>query len=59
VIEAAFRRWLGQLVAVVTVILALVSAVILLVNFFWPVVIASILLLGTYLLWDNLRELWT
>jgi hypothetical protein len=59
IIEAAFRRWLGQLVAFVTAVLTLVAAGILLVEFFWIIVVVLVVLVGGYLIWENLRELWT
>ena len=37
--------------------LALIAALILLYEFFWPVLIAAVLAIGFYLLWDNLREI--
>jgi len=58
VLEAAFRRWLGQLVVLVTVVLALVAAVIILINFFQPIVIGLVVLMALYILWENLREMW-
>ncbi len=56
-IEAGFRRQLARLVTSVTIGLALVCALILLFEFFWPIVIASVLIAGGYIMWDNLREL--
>lgn len=59
VIDAAFRRWLTGLLTAVTVLLALVAAGILLVEFLRPIAIGAVALLALYLLIDNLRELWT
>lgn len=59
VIEASFRRWLGQLITAVGVVLALASSVILVIDFWRPILIGLVLLLAAYLLIDNLRELWT
>lgn len=58
-IESGFRRRLSRLTARVTVGLAVVSALVLLYEFFWPVVILAVLAAGTYMMWENLRELWT
>jgi hypothetical protein len=58
-IEAGFRRRLTQLVTSVTIALAIVTTLILLFDFFWPIVIISVLLAGSYIMWENLRELWT
>jgi hypothetical protein len=34
-----------------------VAALILVYEFFWQLVVAAVLILGLYVLWDNLREL--
>lgn len=57
VIEAGFRGRIGRLIAGVTVVLAIVSAAVLLYAFFWPIAVALIILLGLYILGANLREL--
>jgi len=56
-IEAGFRGRLVNLVSSTTVGLAVVSALIILYEFFWQLVITGVVLLGLYILWDNLREL--
>jgi hypothetical protein len=56
-VEAALRGRLARMVTSVTVGLALVAALVLLVEFFWQVMALAVVLLGSYLLWDNLREL--
>lgn len=56
-VEAGFRRQLAQLVSSVTTGLALVCALILLFEFFWEIVILSVLVAGSYLMWENWREL--
>jgi hypothetical protein len=55
-LEAAFRGRLVRLVTAVTLGLAMVAALILLYEFFWQVLIALVLAIGIYVLWDNLRE---
>ena len=56
-VEAGFRGRLVNLVASVNIGLAVVAALILLYEFFWHMVVAVVLILGLYVLWDNLREL--
>jgi len=58
-IEAGFRRHLTSLITSVTIGLATVAALILLYEFFWSIVIAGVLLAGGYILFENLRELWS
>lgn len=57
-IEAGFRRQLPRLVTSFTVALAVISALVLLYEFFWSVVVGMVLITGAYLMWENLRELW-
>jgi hypothetical protein len=56
-IESGFRRQLTRLVASVTVGLAIVSAFILLYQFFWQLIVATALIGGVYILWENIREM--
>jgi hypothetical protein len=56
-IESGFRRQLTRLVASVTVGLAIVSAFILLYQFFWQLIVATALIGGAYILWENIREM--
>jgi fatty acid desaturase len=56
-IEATFRRRVTRLVASVTTGLAIVSALVLLFEFFWDVVIVLVLVAGGYIIWENIREL--
>ncbi len=57
-IEATFRGTLGGLITNVTIGLAILAALVLAYEFFWPIVIAGVLAAGSYILWENLRELW-
>jgi len=57
VIEAGFRRRLRQFITRVTAVLALASAVIMLYEFFWTIVVVAVLLAGAYLMVENVREL--
>ena len=56
-IESSFRGRLPRLIASVTIGLALVSALVLLFEFFWPIVALGVLLGGGYVIWENVREL--
>jgi hypothetical protein len=56
-IEAGFRHQLSRLINSLTVGLAIVSALILLFEFFWPIVVVAVLAAGAYIMWENLREI--
>ncbi|MBU0490800.1 MAG: hypothetical protein KKA73_21375 [Chloroflexi bacterium] len=56
-IESGFRGQLSRLVASVTIGLAVVSALVLLFEFFWLIVVLVVLIAGSYIMWNNLREL--
>jgi hypothetical protein len=56
-VEAGFRGRLIKLISSVNIGLAVVAALILIYEFFWQLVVAAVLILGLYVLWDNLREL--
>ena len=56
-IEAAFRRRITQLISWVTIVLAGISAVILLIEFWNEALFVAVLLAGGYITWENLREL--
>lgn len=58
-IESWFRKNFSRFVANVSVGLALVSALILFYQFFQYSIITIVLVAGFYILWENLRELWT
>lgn len=55
-VEAGFRGRLTSLVGSANSGLALVAALVLLYQFFWQIVVAAVLAVGLYILWDNLRE---
>jgi fatty acid desaturase len=57
VVEAVFRRQLTALITRLTVVLAVVAALILLYTFFWQIVVVAAVAAGVYLLWENLSEL--
>lgn len=56
-VEASVRRSLSRLIASITVALAIVSALLLLFQFFWQVIIVLVLVAGGYIMWENVREL--
>jgi hypothetical protein len=58
-IESGFRGRLTRLVSSLATGLSLVAGLILLYEFFWWVVGLTVLVTGIYILWENLRELWT
>jgi hypothetical protein len=56
-IEATFRGRINRLINSVTVALALIAALLLLFRFFWEIVIIAVLIAGSYIMWQNVREL--
>ena len=56
-IESGFRGQLSRLIASVTIGLAIVSALVILFEFFWLIVVLAVLIAGGYIMWENLREL--
>lgn len=55
--EAGFRGRLVNLVASANIGLAAAAFLVLLYEFFWQLVVAAVLVVSLYVLWDNLREL--
>jgi len=58
-VEASFRRQLPRLVSSVTVGLTVVATLVVLYEFFWEIVVLGVVTAGAYLMWENLRELWS
>ncbi len=56
-VEAGFRRRLESLVTSLVIGLAILSALILIYEFFWQIIIGGVLLAGLYVMWENLREI--
>src|SRR5215208_595704 len=56
-LEASFRGRLANLVSSVNVGLGMLAALIVAYEFFWQIVALAVLIVGIYVLWDNLREL--
>jgi hypothetical protein len=56
-VEAGFRGRLVNLVSSANIGLAVVATLVIVYEFFWPLVIVAVLVVGLYVLVDNLREL--
>jgi hypothetical protein len=56
-VEAGFRKRLDRFMVSVNIGLSLVGAFVLLDRFFWQIIVLSVLAVGLYILWENLREL--
>jgi hypothetical protein len=56
-VEAGFRRRLDRFMVSVSIGLSVVGAFVLLDRFFWQIIVLSVLAVGLYILWENLREL--
>ena len=56
-VEAGFRGRLVNLVSSANIGLAVVATLIIIYEFFWQLVVAAVLVVGIYVLLDNLREL--
>lgn len=59
VIESTFRGQLDKLVTNVTIGLTIFAAVVLLIDYFPEIAVVVALLTGGYMVWQNLRELWS
>jgi len=58
-IEATFHKRLAQLITQATIALAILAALILIVDFFPLLAIIGALVASGYMMWENLRELWS
>jgi len=56
-VEASFRRRLTRFMGSANVGLAVVGALVLLQHFFWQIIVLTVVAVGLYILWENLREL--
>jgi len=56
-IEAGFRRRLSQMISSLVTGLAIVSAFILVFEFFWPLFVIGVLAAGVFIMWENIREI--
>jgi hypothetical protein len=56
-VEASFRGQITRFISSITVGLAVVSGLVIFVEFFWAIVVAAVLVSGGYIMWENIREL--
>ena len=56
-VEAGFRKRLTRFIGSFNVGLAVVGALVLLQHFFWQIIVLTVVAVGLYILWENLREL--
>jgi len=56
-VEAGFRKRLTRFIGSANVGLAVVGALVLLQHFFWQIIVLTVVAVGLYILWENLREL--
>ena len=56
-IESGFRGQLSRLIASVTIGLAIAATLVLIFEFFWLIVVLAVLTAGSYIIWENVREL--
>jgi hypothetical protein len=56
-VEAGFRRRMESLVTSLVIGLAILSALILIYEFFWQIIVGVVLIAGLYVMWENLREI--
>jgi hypothetical protein len=58
-VEAAFRRRLSNLVNTLAIALALVCFIVLVYQYFWVMLMAAVTIASLYMIWQNLREVWS
>jgi len=58
-LESGFRRQLPQLINSLTIGLAVVALLVLIFEFFWYLVVLAVLTAGGFIIWENLRELYS
>ena len=56
-VEAGFRKRLDRFMISANIGLSVVGAFVLLDRYFWHIIVLSVLAVGLYILWENLREL--
>jgi hypothetical protein len=56
-VEAGFRKRLDRFMISASIGLSVVGAIVLLERYFWQIIVLSVLAVGLYILWENLREL--
>lgn len=58
-VEASFKRRLSRVISSLTIGLAVVAVFILIYEFFWEIIVIAVLLAGGYIMWENIKELYT
>jgi hypothetical protein len=56
-IEAGFRRQLIRLIGNLTILLAIIAAIILIIDFFWTILVIFVIVAGSYIMLENIKEL--
>ena len=56
-VEASFRGQITRFISSLTIGLAVVSGLIIVAEFFWTIVVLAVLISGSYIMWENIREL--
>ncbi|MFU8772959.1 MAG: hypothetical protein ACNA8H_11135 [Anaerolineales bacterium] len=57
IIEAGFKRQLFRLVRNLTILLAISASIILVIEFFWAILVLLIIASGSYIIFENIKEL--
>ena len=58
-IETGLRSGLSRLVAIAAIVLVTAAVAIVVYEFVWLVILLGVLAVGGYVLWENLREIWS
>ena len=58
-IEAGFRRRLSNLINNIAITLAIIAFLVLFYEYFWTIIIGVVSIASLYMIWQNLRELWS
>jgi hypothetical protein len=56
-VEASFRGQITRFISSITIGLAVVCGLIIVAEFFWTIVVLAVLVSGSYIMWENIREL--
>ncbi len=58
-LEAGFRRKLSNLINTLAILLAVICMLILLYEYFWIMLLTVVVIASIYILWQNIREMWS
>ncbi len=58
-IEAGFRGRITRLVTSLTIGLSIAGSLVIIYEYFWQLVVLVVLMTGAFILWENLREVWS